>query len=78
MPEELSFIFSLLQSTLLLKIVVVLMFFFYILFALIVFNQVRVMNNIVKIAHFGSFISLIALLHLIGAISLFLIALVIL
>ena len=51
---------------------------FYIIFAIIVLTQVRVMNDILKQPFASKVLALIALGNLIFAISLFLIALVIL
>lgn len=62
-------------ESLLLKGGFLIILFFYILFAFIIFNQVRVMNRIVHAPPVSSIILFLALLHIVISLSLFLIAL---
>lgn len=50
----------------------------YIIFAFIVFKQIKSLNNIVKAGSASSFLELVSLIHLFAAIILFLISLAIL
>lgn len=63
---------------LLIKIATLVFLAFYIIFSIIVLTQVRVMNNIVKQSFTSTILATIAFGNLILALSLFLIALVIL
>lgn len=65
-------------ESLLLKGGFLIILFFYILFAFIIFNQVRVMNKIVHTPSVSSVLFFLALLHIVVSVSLFLIALAIL
>jgi len=66
------------QINLLVKIATLIFLALYIIFAVIVLTQVKLMNNILKQSFASSILATIALGNLIFAISLFLIALVIL
>lgn len=63
---------------LLIKIATLVFLAFYIIFTIVVLTQVRVMNNILKQSFASTILATIALGNLILALSLFLIALVIL
>lgn len=69
------FIHNLMPSeSIFLKIALLILLFFFFLFTVVVFNQARVMNRLVKTP--ASFVLIVvALLPLLGALSLFLIAL---
>jgi len=66
------------QFNLLIKIATLVFLALYIIFAVIVLTQVRVMNNILNQSFASTVLATIALANLIFALSLFLIALVIL
>jgi len=66
------------QFNLALKIAILIFLALYIIFAVIVLTQVRLMNNILKQSFASTVLATIALANLILALSLFLIALVIL
>lgn len=60
------------------KIITLIILGFYIVFSFIVFNQVKVMNQVAQLPHAEFILKTIATINLIAAISLFLIAIVIL
>ena len=61
-----------------LKIVFLLIVMMYGVFTFVVFNQIRAMNSIVYVPHSSRILSIISIVNLIFAVSLFLTALVIL
>lgn len=69
---------QLLNPFFLLKIGFLLVIFIYIIFSLVVLNQVSAMNNIIKEVRSSAIIFFLAILNLFLAVSLFIIALVIL
>lgn len=77
MPES-QFFNQLFTSLPLLKVSFLVGDAFYIIFALVILNQVISMTNIVSDIHSSAVLKIIAIINLIFALSLFLIALVIL
>lgn len=69
---------QLFQTFSILKIIFLIIFFLYFGFSFVVLNQVRTMNRVLTEIHSSTALRMIAFLNLIFAISLFLIATVIL
>ena len=63
---------------LILKVAFLLVIAMYIVFAFVIFNQIRAMNSIVYVPHSSQILSVISVVHLVFAISLFLSSVVIL
>lgn len=59
-----------------LKILVLLMIFLYVVFAAVVARQVHLMNKVVHEANFAGVLFLIAFIHFVAAVSLFIIAVI--
>ncbi|EKD65454.1 MAG: hypothetical protein ACD_50C00083G0013 [uncultured bacterium] len=78
MQPDLTNIFGSSEVALVFKIITLAFLFIYILFTFVILTQVRVMNRILKESFPSTVVFFLALGNLIAAISLFLIALVIL
>lgn len=78
--NDLPSIIEALSLNLFAKIAVLILLFLYILFALVIFLRVRSLNRVIIIAdfHTSSLLQLLVVIHFFLALSLFLIALVIL
>ena len=63
---------------LILKVAFLLVIAMYIVFAFVIFNQIRAMNSIVYVPNSSRILSIISVVHLVFAISLFLAVVVIL
>lgn len=60
------------------KIITLIVILFYVVFTFVVFTQVKVMSKILRLPHGEKRLKTISIIHIILAVSLFLIALVIL
>lgn len=69
---------QLLQPLLLTKIFFLILIFAYIIFAIVIARQVRVMNNVVTEKQSSMLLSLLSIINVIAAISLFIVTLAIL
>lgn len=69
---------QLLQPLLLTKIFFLILIFAYIIFAIVISRQVRVMNNVVTEKQSSMLLSLLSIINVIAAISLFIVTLAIL
>lgn len=67
-----------LDIDLILKVAFLLVIIMYSVFAFVIFNQIRAMNSIVYVPHSSQILSVISVVHLVFAISLFLSSVVIL
>lgn len=75
---DFSFILQIFSGSFLTKTLILILIFGYIIFAIVILNQVRVMNKIVTYAGFSSILFFIALANLLVSIALFVYALLIL
>jgi len=73
-----SFFNQFLQPLLMLKIAILVIIFIYFLFTIVIYTQVNTMNQIINEVHSSAILQTIAILNLLLAISLFVLALVIL
>lgn len=74
---DLNFI-NFLHPGLWIKIITLIVIGFYVIFTFVVFTQVKVMSQIIHLPHGETMLKTIAIIHIILAISLFVIAIVIL
>lgn len=74
---DLDFI-GLLHPTFWAKIITLITILFYVIFTFVVFTQVKVMAQILHLPHGQALLKTISIIHIVLAVSLFLIALVIL
>lgn len=70
--------FNFLNPTFWIKIVTLVVIGFYAVFTFVVYTQVKTMEQILHLPHAEAFLKVISLIHIILAVSLFLIAVVIL
>lgn len=77
MPDD-SFLNQIFQPVFIIKPVILILLVLYMFFALILFKQIKSLNEIVRSGSASSILELIALINLFVAISLFLFTLVIL
>lgn len=78
MPSDLLNIVQLFQPTLIAKYIILAILILYIIFAFVIFNQVRTMNRIIATPPTSEILLIVSLIHLLFAISLFVFSLVIL
>lgn len=75
---DFSFFNSIFSANLLIKIITLIAIIFYAIFTFVVFTQAKVMSEILHLPHGETTLKTISIIHIILAVSLFLIAIVIL
>lgn len=75
---DLNFFNSIFAPTMLIKIITLIVIVFYVIFTFVVFTQVKVMTQILHLPHAQGVLKTISVINIILAVSLFIIAIVIL